>query len=463
MKALVDSMVRIPRQLLKETEIVAIKKELTIIPRDFGGVFTKEPPLPIESYTLDSSTLSVPIQWGVSFCHRKGIPLLSQLQEGVAIHTFPRRPDPNHIKAPKGQEKFFADVIAACEQSCVVLGCSPTGTGKTATGLNTLAHFGRAGLIIVHSKEIARQWREDEIPLHLGIPSSMVGVVEEDQCIYEGKPIVVAVIHNIILKTFDQSFYDQFGFIIWDEGHKLGAPAFNSSVRYFAAKKKLVLTATPSRKDGCMPLITNYFGMPRATAESTPMTTMVKVVTYQHKRNYPSQMNRAVLINAVTSLVDRNEQMTELIYAMWKAGRNFIGMSERIPQLQTIQEMLVNKGVPPIEIGLYTRSYTDDLNRAKNHTADELAFYREHAKIFLSTYAMTREAFNLPRLDAGMCLSPTSDGEQAIGRICRLLEGKSDPVWYVVKDVGNFTLLRSYQSFLKGVRPLKHIQIVGAV
>jgi superfamily II DNA or RNA helicase len=458
MTAKLDSLIHLPLANLLGGEIEQIKKALTITPKDFGTFGPA--PTPIESFLLTEETLDVPVQWGLDFCHRKGWDIVNELNLGAPI-SIDRRPDPFHPKAPKGQKQFFDDVIAACESSCVVLACAPTGTGKTATGLNTLAHFGRAGIIIVHSKEIARQWREVEIPKHLGLRPDEVGSLEGDVIDYIGKKIVVAVIHNIIMKSLPQEFYDYFGFAAWDEGHKLGAPAFNESTRYFRAHKKLVLTATPNRKDGCMKLITNYFGNIRAKSESTPLTCTVRPIEYVHKRNYPPQLPRATLISAVSELEDRNDQLVTLILALYKAGRNFIGLSDRIPQLQTILEKLYFLGVPEEHLALYTRSYTDSNGKTKQTTAAELEQYRATARIFLATNQMAKEGLDIPRLDSGMCLSPSADGVQAIGRITRIYDNKPEPIWYVIRDANNPVLIRTYSSFMRSVRSLPHVKIVA--
>lgn len=457
MKAVLNSMVHIPLSVFRSGELDQTIKTLTITPKDFGTF--GPPPSPIESFSLADESIAVPIQWGLDFCRRRQIEVTSELIKGVEA-VFTTRPNPHHPKAPKGQAEFFEAVISAMNQSCVTLACAPTGTGKTATGLNTICEYGRAGLIIVHSKEIARQWREQEIPKHLGIPASEVGVVEESTVRYKDCRIVVAVIHNIILKELPEDFYTHFGTIVWDEGHKLGAPAFNESTRYFAAHKKLVLTATPDRKDGCMRLITNYFGHVRAKSESTPLECHVRSIEYIHKRKYHHMMPRATLINCVTELEDRNRQLATLIFSLYKAGRNFIGLSDRIPQLQTILEMLYAMGVPERHLALYTRTYTDSNGKKCTTTAEELQEFREHARIFLATYPMAKEGLDIPRLDSGMCLSPTADGVQAIGRITRLYDNKPTPIWYVVRDTGIAPFVRSFASFMRSVKDLPHVRLV---
>lgn len=457
MEAVINSMVRIPLSLVGQN-LEAIKAELTITPVDFG---TYGPaPSPIESFVIDRDTLSVPVQWGINFCLSNGIPIRKEFCDGVPITT-PRLPDPFHPKAPKGQKAFFDAVIAAATPACVVLACSPTGTGKTATGLNFIAHWGRAAIVIVHSKEIARQWREVEIPKHLGLTPDEVGIVEETVCDFVGKKIVVAVIHNIIQKKFSREFYEYFGTVIWDEGHKLGAPAFNESTRYFAARKKLVLTATPHRKDGCMPLITNYFGQIRAASSTQPMDCMIQSVRYFHKKNYPIACPRARVISAIAMDEDRNKELATLIHAMFKAGRNFIGLSDRIEQLQAILRILHERGVPESQLALYTRSFVDGVGKTRETTPEELEYYRATSRIFLATYAMAKEGLDIPRLDSGMCLTPVADGVQAIGRITRILEGKPDPIWYIVKDENQRHLRGTYYAFIKSVEGLPHVKMLA--
>jgi len=165
----------------------------------------------------------------------------------------------------------------------------------------------------------------------------------------------------------------------------------------------------------------------------------------------------------VANLEDRNADFVELILGMYNAGRTFIGMSDRISQLQTILEMLYNRGVPDEHLALYTRSYEGSDGKTKQTTSYELEGYRANARIFLSTYQMGREGLDIPRLDSGASLSPTSDGVQMIGRITRIYPNKPEPIWYIVKDINNSVLLRSYRSLVKSLKVLPHVQFIGPV
>ena len=134
------------------------------------------------------------------------------------------------------------------------LAVAPTGSGKTVTLLNAIGKIGRTALVIVHNKELARQWR-DEIKKHLGLTTEEIGTVEDGVCDYQGKSVTVAVIHNLVNRQWEPEFYRYFGIVGWDEGHRLGAAHFSKSMRLFSAKHRVTMTATPTRKDGCWDIV----------------------------------------------------------------------------------------------------------------------------------------------------------------------------------------------------------------
>lgn len=457
-RALVGATVSIPLKLISRDELARLKQRLTIIPKSFGGAYG--PVDPIISWGESDGYFHTPFNWGIEYCTSYGIELEDQLVDGSEV-SFPRRPDPYHPKAPAGQEAFFDGVIAALQNAVTCFACAGTGTGKTATALNAIFHFGRTALIVVHTKELARQWREEQIPLHLGIPMEEVGIVEEGKMDYYGKRIVVAVVHNLINKDLHDDFTKNFGFIVWDEGHKLGAPAFNESTKKFPAAYRLVLTATPDRKDGCSVLITDFFGPIAVTSESTPVPCEVRIVNYAATKFYPTKMPRARIINKVCEDPKRNKEFSELIFSLYKAGKVFIGLSDRISQLQTILENLHEMGVPEKHLGLYTRQYDDGNGKRLTTTKEELEFYRSNAMVFLATYQMAREALDIPRIDSGMFLSPTSDGTQGIGRARRIYPGKTKAIWFVPKDLGQRGIIGSFYALLKGLSKLKDVTIIG--
>ena len=70
---------------------------------------------------------------------------------------------------------------------------APCGFGKTVTALWMLAQLGRPAIILVHTGVLMKQWRE-AVAKFTDIPEDKVGVVQQDACVWEGCPIVVAMV-----------------------------------------------------------------------------------------------------------------------------------------------------------------------------------------------------------------------------------------------------------------------------
>ena len=88
----------------------------------------------------------------------------------------------------------------------------PTGAGKTVVGLKLVSMFDVPTLILVHTKELLYQWK-DEIKLHLGVDAGLVGDGQADF-----RAITVATLQTIggMIRSGDIQRLE-FGMLLLDE------------------------------------------------------------------------------------------------------------------------------------------------------------------------------------------------------------------------------------------------------
>ena len=476
---IIDSLAWLPFGWFNRALADALKARLTITPKQFVDFRPKkepedisrhlaeslapapqEPPEPIFTYTIDRARgrVGVPIHFGMEYLARCNKLHLVDFQcaEGYPF-TARRFPDPYHakVKEPEKQAQFMADVLRELPERRTMLAAASTGTGKTVVALNTAGRLGRSTLVIVPSKRLADQWRE-EAKLHLGLLPEEIGTVEDGKADYVGKTITIALVHNLKPGQWTDHFYRNFGFVVWDEAHRLGARSFSESMRQFPALYKLALTATPNRKDGCERLFLDYFGPPSITSAAKALPCDCYVVSYKRKRKkLPGNLPRPTLINCLAVDPDRNALIVnDIVIPLYERGRFVLVIGDRVGHLQALMALCAEAGIPEEHLGLFVSAYEEEVERptCKSHrkmvrkvtfSAEHLNNVKANATIIFATYGMMKEGIDIPRLDAGVDVTPRSDGVQVIGRIRRPYPGKPRPVWFTIRDVGNAKMVRT--------------------
>jgi DNA excision repair protein ERCC-3 len=135
----------------------------------------------------------------------------------------------------------------------------PPGSGKTVAGIATIAAVGGETLILVPSRELADQWRE-ELLEHSTVDPADIGL-------YHGgtkdvRPVTIAT-YQIAGMDRHRSLFDsrKWGLICFDEAHHITAPVFSRSAE-LQAKHRLGLSATPVSETGSEEEIYTLIGQP---------------------------------------------------------------------------------------------------------------------------------------------------------------------------------------------------------
>lgn len=146
------------------------------------------------------------------------------------------------------------------KQAGVLVG--PPGSGKTVAALGALAAVGGETLILVPSRELAGQWRE-EISRHTTVDADQVG--EYHGGTKQLRPITIAT-YQIAGMDRHRKLFDEreWGLIVFDEAHHVPAPVFRQSAA-LQSKHRLGLTATPVRESDDETDIYTLIGPPLGT------------------------------------------------------------------------------------------------------------------------------------------------------------------------------------------------------
>ncbi|MFC6825308.1 DEAD/DEAH box helicase [Halopelagius fulvigenes] len=146
------------------------------------------------------------------------------------------------------------------QNSGVLVG--PSGAGKTVTGIGALAEVGGETLILVPSRELAAQWRE-ELLRHTTLSEEQIGEYHGGR--KEVRPVTIATYQTAGMDRH-RSLFDSraWGLIIYDEVHHIPSRIYRRSAD-LQAKHRLGLSATPVREDDKEKEIFTLIGPPIGT------------------------------------------------------------------------------------------------------------------------------------------------------------------------------------------------------
>ena len=133
---------------------------------------------------------------------------------------------------------------------------SATGSGKTIMALYMIAKRQQPTLIIVHTKDLAAQWRL-RIESFLGIGAAEVGLIGGGKKTL-GENITIALVQSLYKCV--EEIAEHIGFLVVDECHRCPSRTFTEAVTGFDSKYMLGLSATPWRRDKLSKLIFWHLG-----------------------------------------------------------------------------------------------------------------------------------------------------------------------------------------------------------
>lgn len=447
MKPFIENYAYIPIAKLK-TSVAETKNILTVVPKVFDGE-QKDPILLYD--TSKEGYLGVPLDWGVQLYGDLEFEDKTSMGNGVLINA-PKEVDPNHPKAPKGQETFIKNIISKLEEDYCCFAVAQTGSGKTCSALAAASHFNVRTLVVVDRDELANQWI-DEIHNKLGVPKSRIAKIRGTQSYNMDAPFCVGIVHSLSSGKFPDKFYKSFGMTIVDEAHMISATTFSRFLNKIYSTYRIAMTATPQRSDRTEEVFFKNLGRPSviSSAETLPVTVYVK--RYQASRQlYGSKA--PFHIKQIIKDPERNKRIVSTILDFYKKDRNALIVSDRIEHLEELMERCENLGIPKHKMGLYTGQKTVNGKRV-TVKSPELKKVKETAQIIFSTYGMCEKGMDIPRLDAGMDVTPRAKATQLLGRVRRLKAGKKKPIWVTIVDSSSSIFYGYYWSRMKDYHKIK--------
>lgn len=294
-----------------------------------------------------------------------------------------------------------------------------TGSGKTVMALAVMARRRQPALILVHNKELLRQWRQ-RIEQFLGVEAGQAG-----DGVFDIRPITVAIVNTA--KKHLHTLPGQFGQLVVDECHRVPASLFTDVVSAFDCRYMLGLSATAFRReDGMTRLIHIYMGDRVHAVDGRMLAASGAVVRPELEQRptgflYGYQGEYPKLIKALAGNLQRNRLIVDDILALIRHGHRgtILVVSDRVAHCQALADLLQAGGViAPVLTGQSPPETRADL------VADVQA---GKVAVLVATLQLIGEGFDCPDLSTLILATPIKfEGRllQVVGRIMRPSVGK---------------------------------------
>lgn len=349
------------------------------------------------------------------------------------------------------------EAFAKVETGVVVMPC---GAGKTSCGLGIIERLQRRTLILVHTKDLARQWVEriqgaEELPGQLeGVKVGTVGGGKKSSDV--GAGIVVATVQTLAKLPWRELYEwgKGFGLVILDEAHHGAAESFLRVLSGLPARYRLGLTATPIREDGMGDLLWAAFGGVAFEAHRADLiaqgrirparlvhhSTGCTVQTHEVRANsrapwvpiYPQEVrgwrdkySEATghpkvrprrwndQVDDLTRDTARNQLILDLAEGRVGEGHSVIILSERVAHCEALASALNERGIPAAAVAG---------RQSQRKVSQILARARRRELLVLCGTTKADEGLDVPVLSCGILATRTKKFgrlTQRIGRIER--------------------------------------------
>jgi superfamily II DNA or RNA helicase len=402
-----------------------IKKDLTAKPFKIGiyGKFAKDNTFPL--YIENGDYIGIPKYYGLE---KFGEPVINRLE----IYKYPTFDMKYTGKLRPNQEMIVKKIFDGFDEQrggLLIAGC---GSGKTNMAIYIACKYKLKTLFIVH-KTFLKNQVINRIKSVTNIKN--IGVVQQKK-VEINYPFVVGMVHSLAKKDYADENFRDFGMIIIDEVHHMGAKNFSRVYQKMSAKYMLGISAERKRNDGLYKIINWYMG-PILHAEEQKPNDMVVVKKFHYKTSnkervkivlnkFTNEPDRSTMVTNLVHIKKRNRFILKLVEELFDQGKNVLILSGRLKQVNLFYRLLNQNQYINGNIGKYIGGMSEQ-NLAESATK----------QIILGTYSMAEEGLDIENLNVVVLCTPKSAIKQSVGRILRKEIYEEHPIVIDIIDNDN--------------------------
>lgn len=352
-----------------------------------------------------------------------------------------------------------------------------TAFGKTVTAIGMIARRKTNTLILVHSKALLEQWKNEiEKFLIINEPEpevqkngrgrrktyNHIGLLDGTRNTLHGI-IDIAVFNSAISDNGVKPFVREYGMVIADECHHAAAIGYERVLKFINARYVYGLSATPTRQDGMTPIVFMQCGPIRFKSDAKAQIARQSFNRVLIPRFTPFRaLEDKTAIQYLSDLaVDkaRNQLIVEDVVSSLSEGRCPIILTKRKDHIDILAELLRP----------YCRNVIRLIGTASAKEKREMMerlqeIPKSEPLVIVATGKYVGEGFNYPRLDTLFIALPVAYSnivQQYTGRLHREFEGKKEVRVYDYIDIHVPVLANMYGKRLKSYAPIGYSQQVS--
>src|SRR5574343_862395 len=316
--------------------------------------------------------------------------------------------------------------------------CAPCGAGKTTIGCALIAQHRVPALIVVHSHDLARQWRERILEL-LRVDALIIAGSDAYERVRDGRstPIMIVMAQTLAAQPLARvvSLGSDYGMVILDEAHHVPASTFARVIDAMPCAWRYGLTATPDREDGLAPLIEWYLGPTIATVSRDELVAdghllLPELHTLRTEFSYDYADDYAAMMQALAQDDARWATVSTRVCMELMAGRSVLVLAGQVDVAQRLVAVIRASSDLEVE-ALHARIP----KRERVRILDDARAGKVRCIVATS---LADEGLDWPSLDTVVLAWPSKAAGrivQRIGRVMRPAPGKTAGVIDVV-DAG---------------------------
>jgi superfamily II DNA or RNA helicase len=337
-------------------------------------------------------------------CLDAALELLKDNAIGSELHDERSSGRPLEVQFAGTLRSDQAEAVAAMLQQDTGVLCAPTAFGKTVVAAAMIAERRVNTLVLVHRTDLLNQWRE-RLQSFLGVGEGVIGTIGGGKVKLSGQ-IDIAVMQSLSRRGEVNPCVEDYGQVIVDECHHIGAASFENILKGAKAKYVLGLTATPIRRDGQQPIIFLQCGPIRHAAvqpASAPHDLAVVPRELSGRIDLPQDAGIQAVFRHLANDQGRTDAIVDTIRTAVQQGRKVLVLTERTDHVHAIHAALAST-VPSLFV-LHGRM-SKKQRAALVAELDALA--PDASRVLVATGKLVGEGFDHPPLDTLVLAMPVS-------------------------------------------------------
>lgn len=341
--------------------------------------------------------------------------------------------------------------------------CAATAFGKTAVGAYLVAQRKVNTLVLVHNREIMKNWVDDfkkfldireEPPTYLTKLGKPRKRKSDIGCIYSAHDSSTGIIDIAMFTSLkeDDERLKTYGMVLMDECHHAAAASADAVLKRINARYVYGLTATPKRDDGMEQKVLMQFGPIRFrfTARQRAEMQDVQHLVYPRFTQLVHLGNTWKINDAYHALIADERRNALIVHDVQEAlskGHTPLVLTKFREHAETLRKLLDGSArhIVVLQGGRSTKERETIREQLAGIPVTETL-------VVIATGQYIGEGFNYPRLDTLMLATPIAwegNVEQYAGRLHRDFNGKTVVAIYDYVDVHVRVLEKMYHKRLR--------------